>query len=64
VPEGAVSLAVADFDDLRGLGMSVTQAKRVLRHRDETGFTTTDDLDQVPGFPKAFLGELKQKLVP
>jgi Translation initiation factor IF-2, N-terminal region len=64
VPEGSQSLATVEFEDLRGLGMSVTQAKRVLRYRDERGFTSVDELDAVPGFPKAFLSEVKDRLVP
>ena len=35
--KGLVSLSEADFDELRGLGMSVTQAKRVIRYREERG---------------------------
>ena len=60
-----VRLADADFDDLRGLGLSVTQAKRVLRFRDERGgLSNLDELDEVPGFPKAFLATVKERLVP
>jgi hypothetical protein len=44
--------------------MSVTQAKRVLRYRDERGITQPHELDQVPGFPKNFLSEIKDQLVP
>jgi DNA uptake protein ComE-like DNA-binding protein len=43
--------------------MSVTQAKRVIRYRDEgSGFTSLDQLDEVPGFPRSFLGDLKDRL--
>ncbi len=53
----------ADFDDLRATGMSVTQAKRVLRERERRGgFTDLDQLDSVPGFPRRFLDQLKQRL--
>jgi DNA uptake protein ComE-like DNA-binding protein len=54
----------ATFDDLCGLGMSATQAKRVIRYRDERGLTDPDELDQVPGFPENFLAEVKNQLVP
>jgi len=65
VPEGMLSLSAATFDDLRGIGMSVTQAKRVIRHRDEQdGFRTIGELAQIPGFPKAFLAGIKERLVP
>lgn len=59
-----VSLRRAELSDLRGLGMSMTQAKRVLDHRDHRGgFYSLDDLDQFPGFPRPFLAELKRRLV-
>ncbi len=44
--------------------MSVTQTKRVIRYRDERGLTHPDELEQVPGFPKNFLDDLKTNLVP
>ena len=60
-----MSLSEADFDELRGLGMSVTQAKRVMRYREERGgFSTLDELDRVPGFPRNFLDSVKERLVP
>jgi O-antigen ligase/DNA uptake protein ComE-like DNA-binding protein len=60
-----VNLNSASFEQLRELGMSVTQAKRVTAYRDQRdGFDSVDDLDQVPGFPRAFLAELKEKLAP
>jgi DNA uptake protein ComE-like DNA-binding protein len=58
-----VSLSSATFDDLRGLGLSVTQAKRVLDFRERLGgFDSVADLDHVPGFPKSLLTELKREL--
>jgi DNA uptake protein ComE-like DNA-binding protein len=55
-----VNLSDASFEDLRSLGMSVTQAKRVLDYRDRLGgFDSIDDLDFVPGFPKSFLDQVK-----
>jgi Helix-hairpin-helix motif len=60
-----LSLSLAEFDELRGLGMSATQAKRVIRYRDErSGFRTLDELDQVPGFPRSFLSGLRERVVP
>ena len=60
-----LSLSSASFDELREVGMSVTQAKRVVRYREEgPGFTSVDDLDNVPGFPKAFLAQIKERFVP
>jgi hypothetical protein len=59
---GAVSLRSATFEDLRGLGMSVTQARRVLHYRDERGLDSVAGLEQVPGLPRDFRAELVQKL--
>jgi len=61
---GQVSLNSGSFEDYRGLGMSVTQAKRVVAYREQLqgGYSSLDDLDRVPGFPKQFLAELKQRL--
>jgi DNA uptake protein ComE-like DNA-binding protein len=60
-----VSLSSASFGELRALGMSVTQAKRVMRRREARGgFTSVDELDEVPGFPRIFLAEVKGRLVP
>ena len=62
---GRLSLSRADYAELRALGMSATQAKRVLRHRDEHGrFGSVDELGSVPGFPRAFLSEVKPRLAP
>jgi DNA uptake protein ComE-like DNA-binding protein len=60
---GPVSLSSATFDDLRELGLSVTQAKRILDFRDRLGgFDSVEDLDYVPGFPRSLLGELKSRV--
>jgi DNA uptake protein ComE-like DNA-binding protein len=60
-----ISLNSGSFADYRGLGMSVTQAKRVISYREELdGYSSVDDLDRVPGFPAAFLAELKPQLRP
>ena len=62
-PGGPVDLSSATFDDLRGLGLSVTQAKRVLDFRERLGgFDSVDDLDYVPGLPKSLLVELKDQV--
>jgi hypothetical protein len=59
---GPVSLRSATFEDLRGLGMSVTQARRVLHYRDERGLDSVAGLEEVPGLPRDFRAELAQKL--
>ena len=62
---GMVSLSSAGVDELQSLGMSVTQAKRVIRHREERGgFHGIEELDDVPGFPPTFLDQIKGRLVP
>ena len=55
-------LSRASFEDLRALGMSVTQAKRVLRARREGGLRSVEEIDVIPGFPRSFREELKQRL--
>jgi DNA uptake protein ComE-like DNA-binding protein len=65
VPGGPmmINLSEATFDDLRSLGMSITQAKRVLDYRERLGgFDSIDDLDFLPGFPKVFLARVKDSL--
>jgi len=57
-----VSLRSASFEDLRAIGMSVTQANRVLRYRDDESLHGAPDLRRVPGFSKLFLAELQQRL--
>jgi DNA uptake protein ComE-like DNA-binding protein len=59
----AVRLSDATFEELRSLGMSVTQAKRVIDYRERLGgFGSIDALDSLPGFPKAFLAQVKSRL--
>ena len=58
-----VDLNDATFEQLRSLGMSVTQATRVIAYRErKDGFGSIDDLDSVPGFPKDLLSDLKDRL--
>jgi Helix-hairpin-helix motif len=62
---GTISLSLAELDELRGLGMSVTQAKRVIRYREQrNGFTDLDELDRMPGFPRDFLARIRDRVVP
>ena len=61
--QGKPSLNEASYEQLRELGLSVTQAGRVLSYRERTGgFKSLDDLDQIPGFPRAFLDQLKGRV--
>ncbi|MGI8462478.1 MAG: ComEA family DNA-binding protein, partial [Solirubrobacterales bacterium] len=62
-PAGTISLNQGSFEQFRSLGMSITQAKRVVARRDDgPGFSSVDDLDTIPGFSQGFLLELKQRL--
>jgi len=61
-PSGTLNLNSASFEELRGLGMSITQAQRVITYREKLGgFRSVDDLDQVPGLPKKFRVDLKSR---
>ncbi len=52
-PQRGVNLNEATFEDLRTIGLSSTQAARVLSHRDAGGgFDSVERLSQVPGFPR------------
>jgi len=52
----------AGFDDLRSLGLSVTQAKRILALRDSGALDSTANLESVPGLPARRVAELKRVL--
>lgn len=61
--EMVVDLNEASHADLRAVGMSETQASRVIRHRDFWGdFHSVSDLDQVPGFAPETRAELDRRL--
>jgi DNA uptake protein ComE-like DNA-binding protein len=61
--EGLVDLNSAGYEELRDLRLSVTQTGRVLALRERSGgFKSVDELDSIPGFPRDFLLELKQKV--
>jgi DNA uptake protein ComE-like DNA-binding protein len=60
---GKIDANSATFEQLRGLGMSVTQATRVIAYRErKDGFDSIDDMDTIPGFPKDLIEEMKGKL--
>jgi competence protein ComEA len=59
---GAIDLNSVTFEQLRGQNLSVTQATRLLAHRERLGgFQSVDDLDQVAGFPTDLLEDLKRR---
>ena len=62
-PPAKVGLAAASEAQLRELGLTATQARRVLRYRDVLGKVSgVGDLEAVPGLPKATVAELRAKL--
>jgi len=59
----SVDLNEASHADLRAIGMSETQASRVIRDRDFSGdFKSVSELDHVPGFSPAVRAELYRRL--
>ncbi|MBW8059919.1 MAG: hypothetical protein FVQ78_06205, partial [Solirubrobacterales bacterium] len=61
-PGGRIDLNTVGFGQLRAENLSVTQATRLLAHRERLGrFGSVDDLDQIPGFPQDFLENLKRR---
>lgn len=64
LPAGTkVNLNTASYDELRSLGLSVTQTGRLLAQREQKGsYGSVDELDEIPGFPGGFLDGLKAHL--
>jgi competence protein ComEA len=59
---GQINLNTVTFEQLREQNLSVTQATRLLAHRERLGgFQSLDDLDQVAGFPQDLLDDLKTR---
>ena len=59
---GEINLNTITFEQLRSENLSVTQATRLLAHRERIGrFGSVEDLDQVPGFPQEVLDDLKRR---
>jgi competence ComEA-like helix-hairpin-helix protein len=60
---GLLDLNKATFEQLREVGLSVTQATRVIAYRErKEGFASVDDLETVPGIPKKLLNEIRDQL--
>jgi DNA uptake protein ComE-like DNA-binding protein len=58
-----LDLNEATFEDLRGLGLSVTQSARLIAYRDvRSGYESLDELDEIPGLSKDTLSELRSRL--
>ncbi len=63
VGEERLSIATATQDELRALGMSGIQAKRVINFREHSdGFESLEQLNRMPGFSEALLAHLKERL--
>jgi DNA uptake protein ComE-like DNA-binding protein len=61
--EGRLNVNEATYDDLRRLRLSVTQTGRLLDYRNSLGgFRSLDQLDDIVGFPRELILELKGKL--
>jgi len=57
-----LDLNAATFEDIRGLGLSVTQAARLVAHRDARGgFSSIGQLDNLAGLPKKEVRQLKRR---
>jgi DNA uptake protein ComE-like DNA-binding protein len=53
----------ASFEELRKLGLSVTQSARLIAYRDlRGGYESLNELDEVPGLPREVRRELKARL--
>ena len=62
-PRGKVGLDVATFEQLREVGLSATQAARVIAARDlDGGFQRWEELDRIPGLSKATRRKLRDEL--
>jgi DNA uptake protein ComE-like DNA-binding protein len=60
---GTLDLNYASFEELRDLGLSVTQCARVIAYRDTRGgFDSVDELDEIPGLPKDTRVALRSRL--
>jgi DNA uptake protein ComE-like DNA-binding protein len=58
-----LNLNDATFEQLRDVGLSVTQTGRVLAHRERSGrFGSVDELEGIAGFPADFLAQIKTRL--
>jgi DNA uptake protein ComE-like DNA-binding protein len=61
--DGEHSVNDVSFEQLRELGLSVTQSARVIAYRETRGgFDSLDELDEIPGLPKDARGTLKDLL--
>jgi competence protein ComEA len=58
-----LNLNASTYEQLRALGLSVTETGRILAHRETTGgFRSLDELDSIPGLTPEALAELKRRV--
>ena len=58
-----MNLNEASYEDLRGLGLSVTQTGRILALREGSGsFSSFADLETIPGFDDEFVAGLRDRV--
>jgi polysaccharide biosynthesis transport protein len=63
LPDGPVDLNEVTYEELRALDLSTTQAKRLIAYRArQGGFSSVDDIDDVPGFPDELRDGLKRRV--
>lgn len=63
MPDGPVDLNSITYEQLRALDLSSTQAKRLLTYRERRGgFSSVDEIDEIPGFPDGVREELKRRV--
>ncbi|MGH2991018.1 MAG: polysaccharide biosynthesis tyrosine autokinase [Solirubrobacterales bacterium] len=61
-PDGPLDLNEVTYEELRSIDLSITQAKRLIAYRERRGgFSSLDDIDDLPGFPDEVLEELKDR---
>jgi capsular polysaccharide biosynthesis protein len=62
-PDGPVDLNEVTYEELRALDLTMTQARRLLAYRDRRGgFSSLNDIDEVPGFPEYVREGLKRRV--
>jgi DNA uptake protein ComE-like DNA-binding protein len=60
---GKLDVNAASFEELRNLGLSVTQSARLIAYRDvRGGYKSLDELDDIPGLSEATKKDLRAEL--
>jgi DNA uptake protein ComE-like DNA-binding protein len=57
-----VNLNVATFEELRAIGLSVTESSRVIAYRDvRGGYESFDEFEGIPGLSSETLSQLRAR---